>query len=45
MEIVYRTQNKLGNFLGSTKDKIERMKKSGIYEITCGYIMAKLADK
>lgn len=36
MEIVYRTQNKLGSCLGSTKDKIGSMEKSGIYEVTCG---------
>lgn len=33
--IVYRTQNKLSNFLGSTKDKIKILEKSGIYQIIC----------
>ena len=35
MQIVYRTQNKLSNFLGSTKDKPKMLEKSGIYQITC----------
>lgn len=35
MQIVYRTQNKLSNFLGSTKDKPKMLEKSGIYKIIC----------
>lgn len=35
LQIVYRTQNKLSNALGSTKDKIKLLEKSGIYKITC----------
>ena len=35
MEIVYKNDNKLSNLLGSTKDKIEPLKKSGIYTVTC----------
>lgn len=35
MQIVYRTQNKLSNFLGSTKDKPKILEKSGIYQIIC----------
>ncbi|XP_055306468.1 uncharacterized protein LOC129570775 [Sitodiplosis mosellana] len=35
MEIVFRNDNKLSNLLGSTKDKIEPLKKSGIYTVTC----------
>lgn len=35
MLIVYRNQNKLGDLLGTTKDKTENLKKSGIYRISC----------
>lgn len=35
MQLVYRTQNKLSNFLGSTKDKPKTLEKSGIYQIVC----------
>jgi len=36
MEIVYNNNHKLSNLLGSTKDKIPPLKKSGIYTVTCG---------
>lgn len=36
MEIVYKNDNKLSNLLGSTKDKIESLEKSGIYTVTSG---------
>lgn len=35
LKIVYRTQSKLSNFLGSTKDKPKILEKSGIYQIIC----------
>lgn len=35
LQIVYTNQNKLSNLLGSTKDRTDTMKKSGIYSITC----------
>lgn len=36
MQLVFSNNNKLKNLLGSTKDKIDNMKKSGIYTIKCG---------
>lgn len=36
MEIVHNNDRKLSNLLGSTKDKIAPLKKSGIYTVTCG---------
>lgn len=35
MQCVYRSNNKLMNVLGSTKDKKENAQKSGIYSISC----------
>lgn len=35
LQLVYRTENKISNFLGSTKDKMKVLEKSGIYQITC----------
>lgn len=35
LEIVYKNNNKLTDMLGSTKDKIDNIEKSGIYSITC----------
>lgn len=35
MQLVYSTQNKLGTYFASTKDKTIKEEKSGIYEITC----------
>lgn len=34
-DVVFASENKLKNFLASTKDKIEKCDKSGIYEIKC----------
>lgn len=39
LDIVYTNQNKLMNLLGSTKDKIDCLHKSGIYSIQCGDCM------
>lgn len=36
LEIVFKNNNKLQNFLGSTKDKIDCLQKSGIYSVECG---------
>lgn len=36
LEIVYKNNGKLQNLLGSTKDKIPVLQKSGIYSIECG---------
>lgn len=36
MQLVFSNNNKLKNLLGSTKDKIDNMMKSGIYTIKCG---------
>lgn len=36
MQIVYSNKNKLKNLLGTTKDKIDDLNKSGIYRIECG---------
>lgn len=35
MEIVYRSEHKLSNSLGSTKDKTPQIKKSGVYVFEC----------
>lgn len=35
MDIVYTNQNKIMNWLGSTKDKTSDLEKSGIYAIAC----------
>jgi hypothetical protein len=36
MEVVCSSDNKLKAILGSTKDKVDILKKTGIYEVTCG---------
>lgn len=36
LDIVYRSDRKLSNLLGSTKDKTPKLNKSGIYTVTCG---------
>jgi len=36
MQIVYKSDRKLSNLLGSAKDKIPKLQKSGIYTIKCG---------
>lgn len=41
LQIVYSTQNKLCTLFETTKDKIEKNEKSGIYEITCENCPAK----
>jgi len=35
VDLVFASENKLKNFLTSTKDKVEKCDKSGIYEIKC----------
>ena len=35
LEMVYRSDNKLKNLLGSTKDKTPELQKSGIYAVQC----------
>ena len=35
VDLVFSNQNKLKNLLGSTKDKVDKFKKSGIYAIKC----------
>lgn len=35
LDIVFRSDGKLANLLGSTKDKTPNFEKSGIYSITC----------
>lgn len=35
IELVFNNEGKLKNLLGSTKDKTQDIKKSGIYKITC----------
>ena len=39
LDIVYTSQNKIMNLLGSTKDKVDSLLKSGIYAIKCGDCM------
>lgn len=36
MQMVFSSQNKLKNLLGSTKDKTKDLQKSGIYSVKCG---------
>lgn len=36
MEMVFANNHKLKNILGTTKDKTETLKKSGIYSVKCG---------
>jgi len=36
LDIVHRSDQKLSNLLGSTKDKIPNLEKSGIYSVQCG---------